>query len=34
MTTVPYMVDATRNPIDFKALDPSHVEAFFREHGR
>lgn len=23
--TVPYMVDATRVPIDFKALDPDHV---------
>lgn len=23
---VPYMVDATRWPIDFKALDPAHVE--------
>jgi hypothetical protein len=22
---VPYMVDATRSPIDFKALDPAHV---------
>jgi hypothetical protein len=24
---VPYMVDATRSPIDFKALDASHVDA-------
>lgn len=24
--TVPYMVDATRNPIDFKALDKEHIE--------
>ncbi len=23
---VPFMVDATRSPIDFKALDPVHVE--------
>lgn len=23
---VPYMVDATRSPIDFKALDPEHVD--------
>lgn len=23
---VPYMVDATRSPIDFKALDPAHVD--------
>lgn len=31
MTTVrsdvPFMVDATRVPLDFKVLDPSHVEA-------
>lgn len=24
--TVPYMVDATRDPIDFKALDAEHVD--------
>lgn len=24
--TVPYMVDATRSPIDFKAVDRAHVE--------
>ena len=24
--TVPYMVDATKTPIDFKVLDPSHVD--------
>jgi hypothetical protein len=24
---VPFMVDATRVPLDFKVLDPSHVEA-------
>ena len=23
---VPYMVDATRSPIDFKAVDPAHVD--------
>lgn len=23
---VPYMVDATRSPVDFKVLDPDHVE--------
>lgn len=30
MTTpaeIPFMVDATRTPVDFKELDPAHVEA-------
>ena len=25
--TVPFVVDATRHPVDFKELDPEHVEA-------
>lgn len=29
--TVPYMVDATRTPIDFKVVDAEHIEACARQ---
>lgn len=29
---IPYMVDESKDPIDFKALDPTHVENCARKH--